>query len=140
MAAGVEGRVTANVSDWLRDETQAHLSLLTKLRQKLETSLPTDVNERGTPSKDWCRGLARYQTGWQAMLTEERERWKLRLLSQRAGLEVLDDAEFERGLKELQAEARHQMTVEELEAELAMRRQAVLALAAGDPDARADRG
>ena len=149
-----------SVNEWLRTETQRNLTLLTRLRQKLEVSLeerpdldpatgqqrvndrgepmwlPADLNERGTPSRDWCRGYARYHSGYTTILTEERERYKMRLLAHRAGFEELSDDEFERGLQELANEALHQMTPEQLEAELARRRQAIAALEEGDPDAR----
>jgi hypothetical protein len=148
------------VNEWLRTETQKNLSLLTKLREKLEASLdpqpdidlstneqryndndkpmwlPADLNESGTPSRDWCRGYARYHGGYQAILVEERERYKLRLLAHRAGFEELSDDEFTAGLEELAVEALNNMTPEQLEAVLARRRQAVAALASGDPDVR----
>jgi hypothetical protein len=147
------------VNEWLRTETQKNLSLLTKLRQKLEGSLeerpdcdPTgaqrvnddgrlmwiapDLNEFGTPSRDWCRGYARYHNGYTAILVEERERYKMRLMAHRAGFEELSDDEFTAGLEELATEALNNMTPEQLEAVLARRRQAVAALEAGDPDAR----
>lgn len=156
-AAELEKRT---VNEWLRTETQRNLSLLTKLREKLEASLEerpdidpgtgiqrvngdgkpmwieADLNERGTPSRDWCRGYARYHGGYTAILVEERERYKLRLVAHRLGLEELSDDEFERGLEELATEALNNMTPEQLEAVLARRRQAVLALEEGDPDAR----
>lgn len=148
------------VNEWLRTETHRNLNLLTKLREKLEASLEerpdvdpgtgiqrvngdgkpmwleADLNERGTPSRDWCRGYARYHGGYTAILVEERERYKLRLVAHRLGLEELSDDEFERGLEELANEALNNMTPEQLEAVLARRRQAVLALEEGDPDAR----
>lgn len=156
-AAELEKRT---VNEWLRTETQRNLSLLTKLREKLEASLEerpdidpgtgiqrvngdgkpmwieADLNERGTPSRDWCRGYARYHGGYTAILDEDRERYKLRLVAHRLGLEELSDDEFERGLEELATEALNNMTPEQLEAVLARRRQAVLALEEGDPDAR----
>jgi hypothetical protein len=149
-----------SVNEWLRTETQSNLSLLTKLRQKLEASLEerpdvdpgtglqrvnddgkpmwleADLNDRGTPSRDWCRGYARYHGGYTAILVEERERYRLRLLAHRAGFEEMSDDEFDRGLEELANEALNNMTPEQLEAVLARRRQAVLALEEGDPDAR----
>jgi hypothetical protein len=149
-----------SVNEWLRKETQQNLSLLTKLREKLEASLEerpdidpgsgrqrvngdgkpmwieADLNERGTPSRDWCRGYARYHGGYTAILVEERERYKMRLLAHRAGFEELTDDEFNAGLAELANEALNNMAPELLEAVLARRRQAVAALAEGDPDAR----
>lgn len=149
---------TRSVNEWLRTETHANLSLLTKLREKLEASLedrpdidpgtglqrvndadqpmwiPADLNERGTPTRDWCRGYARYHSGFTSILTEERERYKMRLLAHRAGFEELTDDEFERGLQDLANEALHQMSPEQLEAELTRRRHALAALAEGDPD------
>lgn len=148
-----------SVNEWLRLETRANLELLTKLRQKLEASLEyqpdidpktneqryndndqpmwlePDLNEHGTPSRDWCRAYARYHNGWSTVLIEERERYKMRLVAHKMGFEELSDDDFENGLRELANEALHQMTPEQLEAELARRRQATAALAAGDPDA-----
>ncbi len=148
------------VNEWLRVETQSNLSLLTKLREKLELSLdpqpdidprtneqrfnsedqpmwlPPDLNESGTPSRDWCRAYARYHNGWSTILIEERERYKMRLLAHRAGFEELSDDEFTRGLEELAAEAVANKSVAELETALARARQAERALAEGDPDAR----
>lgn len=149
-----------SVNEWLRTETQRNLNLLTRLREKLEASLEErpdidpgtgaqrvngdgkpmwlepDLNDRGTPSRDWCRGYARYHGGYTAILVEERERYKLRLLAHRAGLEELSDDEFTAGLEELAMEALNNMAPEQLEAVLARRRQAVAALEAGDPDVR----
>lgn len=156
-AAELEKRT---VNEWLRTETQRNLSLLTKLREKLEASIEerpdidpgtglqrvngdgkpmwieADLNERGTPTREWCRAYARYHGGYTAILVEERERYKLRLVAHRLGLEELSDDEFERGLEELANEALNNMSPEQLEAVLARRRQAVLALEEGDPDAR----
>lgn len=138
----------ASVREWLSRETPAHLGLMTKLREKLEQTmevrpvldvfgrpefdasgkpmmLPADVNEAGTPSRDWCRGLQRYQTGYTTVLVEERERWKLRLQAQQAGLSPelgeLTDDQFDAELKELALEAIRQLPEGELQAELKRR-------------------
>lgn len=138
-----------SVRDWLSRETPKHLGLLTKLREKLEVSLddrvdrdpngvprtndmgqpiiiPGDLNDRGTPSRDWCRGYGRYQSGYNTLLMEERERWKLRLQAQQAGLGEelgqLSDSEFDAQMKELALEALRQLPEGELNAELERRR------------------
>lgn len=79
----------ASVTAWLLRETPKHLRLLSKLRRQCEEALtvrfeadadgnqravPPDLNDSGTPTRDWCRAFARYQHGFDTLITEQRER------------------------------------------------------------------
>jgi hypothetical protein len=120
-------RVTsADVTGWLMRETPEHMELMSKLREKLGKTMDTDVTEKGTPSRDWCRALGRYQNTYQMLVTEDRERLKLRLLMKRAGEEMLSDEEYESELKELAVEALGTLPADKLQAELAKRAQQAL--------------
>lgn len=110
-----------DVSAWIRKESPDYLDLLTKLRQKLASSIDDDVNHLGTPSRDWSRCMQRYQSGYQALVVEERERFKLRLLAGKAGEQFLDDAEYEAGLKQLAVESIGTLSDDELHRELERR-------------------
>lgn len=111
------------VSDWLRAETPRHLTLLSRLRERLEGSLDEDVavdengHSKGTPSRDWCRAFARYQQGYEHLLVEERERAKLALLAKRAGAATLTDEEYELEIKQLAKEAVRELPIADLAAE-----------------------
>lgn len=121
------------VNAWLRKETPRHTALLAKLRERLErtldrwtdedgiTQLP-DVNEHGTPSRDWCRAYQRYAAGYATLLSEERERAKLQLMARlRGNGQVLTDEEFESGMRELAMQAVKELPTADLAQEL-MRR------------------
>lgn len=126
-----------SVNNWLRRELNHNTALLTKLRQKLERSLDRqqddpdadgnqrwvepDLNEHGTPSRDWCRGFARYQTGVATLMQEQREQAKIQLLAKRAGLGELSDADYEREMVELGREAVKELSSADLVAELTRR-------------------
>lgn len=112
---------TVTVSDWLRAETPKHCKLLTDLRERLEASLDLDVNEHGTPSRDWARNYGTYQKGYQALLVEERERAKLRLLANRSGQSPLTDDEYEQEMKLLGLEAMKELPTADLASELIAR-------------------
>lgn len=94
---------------------------MTTLRERLATTVDTDITENGAPSRDWCRALARYQTSYTTLLTEERERFKLRLAMSKQGEGLLDDAEYEAGLKELAMEAIGTLPADALHRELERR-------------------
>ena len=80
----------ASVTAWLLREAPKHLRLLSRLRRQCEESLtvregepdadgrPTyvqpDLNDSGTPTRDWCRAFARYQHGFDTLIVEQRER------------------------------------------------------------------
>lgn len=112
---------SADVAKWLRDETTEHLSLMTKLRNRLAATMDTDVNENGTPSRDFCRALQRYQHVFALLLTEERERIKLRLMMGKAGEEMLSDEEYEQEMKSLAAESLGTLPLDVLHRELERR-------------------
>jgi hypothetical protein len=111
----------ADVASWLRNETPEHLTLMTRLREKLAKNIDTDVTNEGTPSRDWCRSLARYQQSYTTLLTEERERFKLRLAMSKQGEGLLDDQEYEQGLKELALESIATLPADALHRELERR-------------------
>ena len=81
------------------------MKLVTELRERLQSTLHTDVNEFNTPSRDWCRAMQRYQHTYQMLVTEERERFKLRLLMSKGGEALVSDEEYELALKDLALEA-----------------------------------
>jgi hypothetical protein len=106
------------------------------LRDKLERSLepqieidadgkqsivPADCGPSGTPSRDWCRAFARYVSGYQTLLVEEREKVKLQLMARTHGGTGITDEEYEREIRELAAEALRDLTVEELAKEFLRR-------------------
>lgn len=111
------------VSQWLREETPEHMKLMTRLRVHLVDSMNSDINENGTPTRDWCRALQRYQGSFVALMTEERERIKLRLALDKSGHTVLSDEELEAELRDLATESLQVMTPETLHGELARRAQ-----------------
>ena len=149
--SGVPGRIT-DAAWWISQETPKHLGLLTKLREKLESSLepqpdidpstgaqrvndagqpmwlPADANESGTPSRAWCRTLQRYQAGWTSVMTAEIQVRKLQLLAQRAaaGQPPLTDEEYAREMAELGHESIMELPDADLELEIARRRVARL--------------
>jgi hypothetical protein len=121
-----------SVNTWLRRETPKHTQLLTKLREKLEATLENrydedghkthaDVNENGTPSRDWCRAYQRYQNGYVTLLAEQREQLKLQLMARRGGQEPLSDEEYERGMRELAIDALRELSTDDLAKEFLRR-------------------
>lgn len=126
-----------DVSAWLRSETPKHVELLTKLRETITASLstrieqdadgaphviPADVNENGTPTRDWCRAYAQYRSGYETLLQEERERAKLSLMAQRSGgQEPLTDEEYEREMRQLGLDAVRQLDTGDLASEFLRR-------------------
>lgn len=121
-----------SVNEWLRLETPKHTRLLTKIREKLEETLENrededghvtlaDVNDSGTPSRDWCRLYQRYQNGYVTLLAEQREQLKLQLMARRGGQEPLSDEEYERGMRELALDALRELPADELAKEFLRR-------------------
>jgi hypothetical protein len=127
------------VSDWLRSETPGHLTLLTRLRERLENSIETDVcvdetgAEKQTPSRDWCRAFARYQHSYLNLLVEERERAKLKLLAQRSGQGTLTDEEYAAEIKQLGEEVLAELSTADLAKEF-LKRGMSLPVSSGDDD------
>lgn len=121
-----------SVNNWLRRETPKHTALLTKLREKLESTLEdrwdtdglvvkADVNDFGTPSRDWCRAYQRYQNGFVTLLAEQREQLKLQLLASRSGQQPLSDEEYANGMRELALDALRELGTDELAKEFLRR-------------------
>lgn len=113
MAGDFEGR--------LRAESERYMTLLESLGAKLTRSLPADVNDAGTPSRDWARSFGHYSGGVRGLLAEQRERTRLKLLAGKAGMPQLSDEEYEAELKQLALEAVRELPERELAAELARR-------------------
>lgn len=112
-----------DVTSWVTSETPEHLKLLSRLRVRLVDSMHGDINESGTPTRDWCRAYQRYQTGFANVVAEQREHVRLRLLLDKSGQQVLSDEEYERELKQLALEGIAEVPVEELNRELERRGQ-----------------
>lgn len=75
-----------------------------------------------TPDRDWARCYGHYRNVNRDLLTEERERTKLRLLLDKdGGHRVLTDEEFAAEMKQLALEAVRTMPPEELARELSAR-------------------
>lgn len=138
-----------DVSAWLRSETPEHLSLLTKLRETITASLsarteldgdgkkqviPADLNEHGTPTRDWCRAYQQYRGGYEMLLAEERERAKLLVLANAKGQQTLTDEEYEREMRALGLEAVRELDASTLAAEIARRGLTPQQLIAPDED------
>ena len=105
----------------LKAESERYMTLLEELGAKLKASIDLDCNESGTPSRDWARSFGRYDQGLRGLLSEQRERTKIKLLAGKAGMPALDDAEYERELRELGLDAVKQLSTADLAAELAAR-------------------
>jgi hypothetical protein len=125
-----------DVSQWLRGETPKHTELLTKLRETITASLsprteydgdgkptvtPADINEAGTPTRDWCRAYAQYRGGYEMLLAEERERAKLLVMAQRSGQQPLSDEEYQREMRLMGLEAVRELDVGQLAEEIQRR-------------------
>jgi|SRR5262245_864551 len=150
--SGRKGSPT-DAASWLRRETPKHLDLLTKLREKLEVSLttrneddadgntlvvPADLNDAGTPTRDWCRAFNRYQYGWSELMQRELEFRKLALLASKQGSAPLTDDEYEREMRELGREAVQQLDTGDLVDEFMRRGLAIPAVAAYDGEREPD--
>jgi hypothetical protein len=126
-----------NVTDigaWLRGEATKHCDLLTKLRERLLTTIDSDITENGTPSRDWCRAYGRYQTGIKDYLAEERERAKLSLLANKGGQEQLTDEQYREGLRQFALESIGEASDTTLKAELERRGLKVVAVDEGEDE------
>lgn len=110
-----------DVSTWLRDETGGHLGLLTELQTKLATSIDSETNRHGTPSREWCRALERFQASFGTLLAEQRERLALRARAARAGEEFMTEAEYATELDNLAVESLSTLPDEALHRELERR-------------------
>jgi hypothetical protein len=106
----------------LNAETEKLMTLLETLGTKLRDNIAKDVNEAGTPSRDWCRSLGHYRGGVQSLLAEQRERSKLQLMAQQqSGGRVLTDDEYTAEMRQLSLESVKQLSDDELEAEIRQR-------------------
>lgn len=123
-----------DVQAWLREETPEHLALMSSLRGRLAATIETDISDKeAVPSRDWCRAMQRYQTSYLALLTEERERIKLRILMGKAGESGLTDEEYQRELESLAVESLETLPADALQRELE-RRQALAPVVEEDED------
>lgn len=115
-------RVTsADVTKWLLEETPEHMALMSRLRQRLSDTMMSDVNEHGTPTRDWARILGRYQLTYKTLLDEDRERMKMRLLMAKEGQDLLSDDEYEKELATLAVESLGTLPADALQRELERR-------------------
>ena len=79
------------VSQWLRDETEHQLRLLSKIRERLDRVMERQdqvlnkYDAAAVPDRDWMRAYHGYLQGFTALLVEERERAKLALAARGAG-------------------------------------------------------
>ena len=118
-----------DLSARLRDETAEHMTLLERLGKRLRQTMDADVERdqfgqqvSDTPSRNWARNYTGYQRGMADLLTEERERTKLRLLAERdGGHRALTDEEYDAEMRALAIEALRALPPGELEAEMQRR-------------------
>lgn len=103
----------------------------------MDSDVCVDANGDGsmTPSRNWCRAFANYQTGYHGLLVEERERAKLSLLAKRAGQASLTDEEYELELRQLAIEALKELPIADLASEFLARGMTLpVSTGNGDPD------
>jgi len=105
----------------LRAQSERYLGILERLGQRLLETLTVDVNEAGSPTRDWNRSMANYSKGMQGLLAEQRERTKLKLLAGKAGQVPLTDEEYEAEMAQLGLQAVRELPAEQLRAELERR-------------------
>lgn len=120
-------------SQRLDAELDRYMTLAERLGRKLEATLDLDVNEAGTPSRDWARCYSNYRQGLLSLVTERRESQRLALAAQAQGTPVLSDAEYEAQLRLLAADAVREMPADELAPVLA-ERGIVLAVSGGEDE------
>jgi hypothetical protein len=101
----------------LMAESERYLALLEKLGKKLVDTMDADINEFGTPSRDWNRSATNYGQGLRGLLAEQRERQKLLA----GNKDELTEEEYQQGLAELQLEQLQQAPEDIVSAELARR-------------------
>lgn len=106
----------ADLTPRLMAESERYLSLLEKLGKKLVDTLDVDVNEAGTPTRDWCRTATNYGTGIRGMLAEQRERAKLQLLAGKQ--DMLSDEQYQAELRALAVESLGDLPADVIQAEL----------------------
>lgn len=110
-----------SVNKWLRQELPKHTNVLTRMGEMLDAQLTVDLNEHGTPSRDWCRLFARYQAALMALIGEEREKTKMQIMARRAGQQPLTDEEYADGMRELAMDALKELPTDELAKEFLRR-------------------
>lgn len=97
------------------------MTLLEDLGRRLRVSIDSDVNEHGTPSRDFARSFGHYSQGVRGMLAEQRERVKLQIMAGKTGQAPITDDELEAGIRQLQLEAVRELPEQELRTELERR-------------------
>ena len=115
----------------LATETTRCLDLLERLGTRLQATIVEDVNENGTPTRDWCRAYGQYRGTVKDLLAEQREAIRLRHLI-KTGEEPLDEVSYQRELVELGKEAIAAMTREDLADSLKARKLTVVAVVEDD--------
>jgi len=118
----------------LRAQSERYLGILERLGQRLMETMSVDVNEAGTPTRDYNRSLANYSKGMLGLLAEQRERTKLKLLAGKAGQVPLTDEEYEAEMAQLGLQAVRELPAEQLRAELERRGVRVLEVEERDDD------
>lgn len=109
----------------LATETTRCLDLLERLGSRLQQTIAEDINENGTPTRDWCRAYGQYRGTVKDLLSEQREAIRLRHLI-KTGDEPLDELSYQRELLELGKESIATMTKDELAEVLKQRRLTVV--------------
>lgn len=122
----------SSLAKWVRYETMPHAKLLTRMREKLERSLdtqldedgrviPAEVEESGAPSRAWCRGYVAYKDGFKSLVEEQRHRDQMVLAARLKSAAPMTEAEYMEGMAEMMAEAVMMLSDDDLKAELARR-------------------
>lgn len=113
-----------------------HAEMLTKLRERLQSSLetrverdadgrqmviPAEVEASGAPTRSWCRGYVAYKDGFKVLLEEQRERDKMILMARNKSNTPMSEEEYAEGMAQMMAEAVAMLSIDDLQAELKKR-------------------
>lgn len=113
--------MAADLETRLRVQSERYLGILERLGERLMQTMSVDVNEAGTPTRDFNRSLANYSKGMLGLLQEQRERTKLKLLAGKTGQVPLTDEEYAAEMAQLGLQAVRELPEKELRAELERR-------------------
>lgn len=114
----------ADISPRLEVEAAKLMTTLEMLGDRLRSTMTVDVNEAGTPTRDWCRSLGHYRGGMQNLLAERREMRKLALmerLQETKQAHVFTEEAFAAEMKELRDYVARDLSDTELELEIKRR-------------------